>query len=137
MQCANFIKLEREQRGLGHAAGAKSLEESCPRAESYPRAALDVGPILGQDLCTCVFPALIMRMVLRQLRKLVEVDVNDLDDRWRDAVSATTTSSCGASLTIAAILQFRSSCARTTSPGKFGSSTFVVVEPCLPFRVPW
>ena len=85
MQCANFIKLEREQRGLGHAAGAKSLEESCPRAESYPRAALDVGPILGQDLCTCVFPALIMRMVLRQLRKLVEVDVNDLPDRWRDA----------------------------------------------------
>ena len=41
-------------------------------------------------------------------------------------VSATTTSSCGASLMMAAILQLRPSCAKTLSPGKLGNSIFVV-----------
>eukprot|EP00966_Prymnesium_polylepis_P078058 1809434-Prymnesium_polylepis.1 len=61
-----------------------------------------------------------MRMGLRERLKLVEIDVDDLANGRRHAVSATTTSSCGASLTMAAIFQLRPS----TSPGKLGSLIF-------------
>ena len=47
--------------------------------------------------------ALIMRVSLVKLWELVEVDVDDLVGRWWNTVSATTTSSCGASFTMAAI----------------------------------
>eukprot|EP00966_Prymnesium_polylepis_P016579 382483-Prymnesium_polylepis.1 len=42
------------------------------------------------------------------------------------AAGGTPASSCGASFTVTAVFQMSSSCARTTSPGKGGSSIFGV-----------
>jgi|EP00966_Prymnesium_polylepis_P027832 hypothetical protein len=80
LQCTKLKELLREQRCSRNAARTEGLEEERPRPKRDTRTFLHVRVVLLLKANALTLAALMLRMIMRKLGKIVELDVDDLVD---------------------------------------------------------